>query len=284
LIEKIKSRVDIIYKETGERPTYFEVCTMMAFLYFKREGVQFMVLEVGMGGRLDSTNITEALVSVITPISYDHTQYLGTDLKDIALEKCGIIKNNSVVISATQSEEVMDVIEGVSKEKNAKLYLVGRDILFEIFGRSLEKQDFRLMTPYSEYPHLSIKLLGDFQVENAVLAVAAVEALRLSGIFIDSDATKEGLEKARWAGRFQLIQKKPLILVDGAHNAASAAALTKALNSTFKYNRLILVLGTMRDKDIDGLCKELGDMTNYAVATASKNERAPQPSIEKEKR
>ena len=282
LINEIKPHIEAMKKE-NERPTYFEVCTMIAYLYFKRNNVDFMVLEVGMGGRLDSTNIVDSLVSVITPISYDHTQYLGDILRDIAFEKCGIIKDDSIVITSPQNKEAMDVIKRVSNKRNSALCIVGKDVFFETFNRNLKGQSFRLMTRCGEYPHLEIKLLGDFQVENAATAVVAIEALRLKDIFITSAAIKNGLLKARWPGRFQLIRKRPFIVVDGAQNAASAAALKKAVKNTFNYKKLILLLGTMCDKDIDGMCKELSGLADYAVITMAKAERACPPQVIREK-
>lgn len=282
LIDEIKPHVEAMQKE-DDKPTYFEVSTMMAFLHFRSEKVDFMVLEVGMGGRLDSTNIAEPFISVITPISYDHTQYLGSTIKRIAFEKCGIIKNNSIVISSPQDREAMDVIRKVAREKNARLYIVGKDILFESLNSDLEGQSFRLLTRYTEYPLLKMRLLGDFQIENAAAAVASVEELRSRGIFITEDAIKDGLEKARWAGRLELIHKKPFIVVDGAQDANSASRLKKAVKDIFGDKRLILIFGAMRDKDIDGMCKELGDITNRLVATKSKSERASPPEVIKKR-
>lgn len=282
LLEEVRPHIKTM-EEEGDKPTYFEVCTIIAFLYFKRENVQFMALEVGMGGRLDSTNIAESLVSVITPISYDHTQFLGSTLRDIAFEKCGIIRNDSIVISSPQQPEAMDIIRRVSEERNSKLRIVGKDIFFEIFDSDLEGQSFRLITTDAEYPCLRIKLLGDFQVENAAAAVAAIEALRFRDIFVESNVIEKGLVKTRWPGRLQLIHKKPFIVLDGAQNVSSASALKRALKNTFDYKRLILIIGTMQDKDIDGICRELGDITDYAVTTKAKTGRACPPEIIKKK-
>jgi len=283
LISEIKERADEIESKVGDKPTYFEVCTMMAFLYFKRKGVDFMVLEVGMGGRLDSTNIAESLLSVITPISHDHTQFLGSDLNDIAYEKCGIIRQDSIVISSPQAKEAMDVIKKVCGERNSSLYVVGKDIFSEIFDSNLEGQGFRLLTRRGEHPHLRIRLLGGFQVENAAVAVTAVEELRSRGIFIDSTFIKNGLFKTRWPGRFQIIRKKPFIVVDGAQNAASASALKKAIENTFDYKKLFLIIGAMEDKDIGGICRELGRIADFAVTTKAKAERACPPEVIKDK-
>ena len=138
---------------------------------------------------------------------------------------------------------------------------------------------FRLLTRYGEHPYLKIQLLGDFQIENAAAAVGAVEELRSRGIFVTSDTIKKGLAKARWAGRLELIRKKPFVVVDGAQDINSASRLKKAVKDIFRYKRLILVFGAMRDKDIDGMCRELSDMANLLLTTKSKSERACPPKI-----
>lgn len=282
LLDEIKPHAEAMEKERN-KPTYFEVSTMMAFLYFKNESVDHMVLEVGMGGRLDSTNIAETLVSVITPISYDHTQHLGHTLGEIAFEKCGIIRNDSIVVSSPQSEEAMDVIRRTSLEKNSKLYTVGKDIFFETLDGDLHGQNFRLLTRYAEHPHLRIQLLGDFQIENAAAAVAAVEELRSRGTSVTAHAIKGGLAKARWPGRLEVISKKPFIIVDGAQDANSASRLKKAISGIFRYKKLFLIFGAMQDKDIDGMCAELGGMADFIAATRSKSERACPPEDIREK-
>lgn len=283
LIGKMKPHAEIMEKEEDGKPTYFEISTMAAFLYFKSENVDFMVLEVGMGGRLDSTNIVDSLISVITPISYDHTKYLGSTLGGIAFEKCGIIKDDSIVISSPQNTEAMDVIRRISKERNSKLYVVGKDLFFEALDSNLEWQNFRLLSRYREYSYLRIKLLGDFQFENATAAVAAVEELSYKGIFISSDAIKDGLAKARWPGRLEIMNKKPFIVVDGAQDVNSVSRLKKAVRDILKYKRLFLIFGAMQDKDIDGMCRILSDTADCVVTTKSKSERAASPRIIKEK-
>jgi len=281
LMDEIKPHAEIMEKEDN-KPTYFELCTMMAFLYFKRENTDFVVLEVGMGGRLDSTNIVEPLISVITPIGYDHVQHLGHTLKDIASEKCGIIKKDSIVISSPQHAEAMDVIREISSERNSKLYIVGKDIFFEALSSDLEGQSFRLLTRYGEYPYLKIQLLGDFQLENAAAAVAAVEELRSRDIFIRNDAIRDGLAKARWPGRLEIMSKKPFIVVDGAQDVNSVLRLKQAVKNIFRYKRLFLIFGAMQDKDVDGMCRELNGLADCVVATKSKSERAAPPEIIKE--
>ena len=173
----------------------------------------------------------------------------------------------------------MDVIKRISGERKSKLYIIGKDIFFETITSNLEGQVFRLLTRYNEFSHLKIQLLGDFQIENAAAAVAAVEALRSGGIFIENRAIKDGLAKARWSGRLELIGKKPFIVADGAQDVNSVSRLKKAVGDIFKYKRLFLVFGAMQDKDIDGLCRELGGAAHWIVATRSKSERACPPKI-----
>ncbi|MBU4376739.1 MAG: bifunctional folylpolyglutamate synthase/dihydrofolate synthase [Candidatus Omnitrophica bacterium] len=282
LVAKIYPHAEDMAKK-NERPTYFEVCTAIAFLYFKERGVDFMVLEVGMGGRLDSTNIVRPLVSVITPISYDHVQHLGPTMRDIASEKCGIIKEKSVVVSSPQNNEAFEVIKSTVEKTRSKFYLVGKDAAFQKIYSGTERQIFNLLTKEGEYPRVEIRLLGEFQIENAVSAVLAVEALRHYEIFVDKVAIMAGLRSARWPGRFEILRKNPLIVVDGAQNGQSAFILKKAVETNLKYKKLFLILGTMCDKDIENICRELSGIADYVIATKSKSGRALSPQFLKER-
>ena len=282
LVDEMRPYIEQMAKE-GNKPTYFEVCTMMAFLYFRSRDVRLIVLEVGMGGRLDSTNIVNAMVSVITPISFDHTQFLGNTLKAIAYEKCGIIKNNAVTISSCQKKEAMDVIGRISVEKKARLRVVGKDIIFEIINSDIDGQSFRLFTGYREYARLAVKLLGGFQIENAAAAVAAVEELSVYNIFIPEDVIRDGLDKARWPGRLELVHKKPYVVVDGAQDVNSISRLKEAVKDIFEYKKLFLIFGAMQDKDIDGICRQLRGISYHIVTTKAKSGRACPPETIKEK-
>ncbi len=282
LTEKISLHVEAMAKE-GERPTYFEVCTMIAFLYFKNMKADFMVLEVGMGGRLDSTNIVKPLVSVITPISYDHVQHLGPTIRAIASEKCGIIKDRSIVVSSPQNIEALSVIKEAAANAGAKFYLMGKDAVFERIYSDTELQVFNLLTKNDEYPNTEIRLLGEFQVENAASAVLSIEALKHYGIFIDKSAIMAGLKGARWPGRFDILKKRPLVIADGAQNGQSAFILKKAVKNNLKYNKLFLILGIMRDKDIENICRELSEITDYIITTKSRSERASSPQFLKDR-
>jgi len=273
VMDEIKPALDEMDKE-GSSPTYFDVCTMMAFIYFRRARVDFTVLEVGMGGRLDSTNIADSMISVITPVSFDHTKYLGSTLGEIAFEKCGVIKDGTTVISALQYAEVMKVISETAVSKRCGLTVLSRDLFFEIHDSSIRGQQFSLLTKSCEYTFLRIKMLGDFQVENAALAVAVAEALKPKGVFIKKDVIKSGLAKARWPGRLEVIATEPTTVVDGAQNAASAMRLKKALLRVFGYRRLILIFGAMCDKDIDGMLRQISDLASTVIVTRPNSERA----------
>lgn len=266
----------------GERPTYFEACTAIAFLYFKESGVDFMVLEAGMGGRLDSTNIARPLVSVITPISYDHVEYLGSSIRDIASEKCGIIKEKSVAVSSPQNEEALEVIKSATEKARSKFYLTGKDAALQKIYSDTERQIFNLLTKEGEYPMAEIRLLGNFQVENAATAVLAVEAMRHYEIFVDKAAIMAGLRSARWPGRFEILSKNPLTVVDGAQNGQSAFVLKEAVRGNLKYKKLFLILGVMRGKDIENICGELSGITDYLITTKSRSDRALSPQFLKE--
>jgi len=245
--------------------TFFEVYTAIAFNYFKEQKVDFAVLETGLGGRLDATNTADALVSVITPISLEHTDKLGRTLKLIAQEKAGIIKSHSanriapacrqagqIVISAPQENQAQKVIREKCRKTGAKLYEA------------------------SVGNHLNVNpnLLGRHQLINAAVAVAAIESLRRKGIKISKKIIRQGLANTVWPGRCEVIRKNPLIVLDGAQNAASMRALAETIKQEFKYKKLILVLGISSDKDIAGICKIICPLADKIILTQANSSRA----------
>ena len=250
--------------------SFFEVYTALAYLYFKEKKVDFAVYETGLGGRLDATNILKALVSCITPISYDHMDKLGNTLKQIAGEKAAIIKEGSVCVSAPQEDEALDVIKKACLEKNARLILVGRDIKFEEISASDDKEVFNVFGQEHEYRMLVSKLLGPHQIINAATAVGVIEAMRFHGIAIPPECVKRGVESCRWPGRLEVVSRSPLVVLDGAQNKASALALAAAVKKIFKYKKLILVLGVSKDKDLKGILDELLPISDSIVLTKSK--------------
>ncbi len=274
LTEVLKPGIERYNKNLkGGALSFFEAYTALAFLYFKEQRIDFAVLETGLGGRLDATNVVSPLVCAITPVSYEHTQQLGNTLREIATEKAGIIKGSYPVISAPQEEEAREVIINRCRECAARLYVVGSDIRYE-----KRSSYFDIKGAFGEYKDLQIKLIGAHQVINAVLAVGVIEALSLHGIFVGIGAIKNGLRKTVWPGRLEAVSKDPLVVLDGAQNVSSAVALKEAVGSSFKYRRLILVFGISKDKDIKGVCGQLYDLADEVVLTRSTNPRATLPA------
>ncbi len=255
LAKRLKPAIEKFNAKSEYGPlTFFEIYTALAFLYFKEKKVDFAVLETGLGGRLDATNVVRPLVCVITPISYEHTQKLGNTLQAIAAEKAGIIKRGAIVISAPQDEEARRVIRDKCKRMGAKLHEVKK-----------------------EYPGLKVRLIGRHQLINASVAVAIIEALQGFGIKVSAGALKKGLYNTRWPARCEVMSKKPLIVLDGVQNVASAQVLKKAIRENFKYKKLILVLGISSDKDIKGICREIYDLADKIILTKADNPRATAP-------
>lgn len=273
--------------------TFFEIYTALAFLYFFQAKVDFAVLEVGLGGRLDATNTVKPLVCAVTPISFDHMDKLGNRLSDIAREKSGIIKDGTFVVTAPQEEEAMKVIERTCLDKQAKLYKVGRDILWEKvsndFGADPEPERFRagqifnLKGIYDEYSLLKISLLGEHQIINAATALGLIELLRNYNIFISPENIAKGFNNAYWPGRLQVISLDPLIVLDGAQNLASAVRLQKSIEDIFPLKKIILVLGISADKDIEGIGKIICPAAQKVIFTGTTNPRSAQPEFLKNK-
>lgn len=295
LVDKIKPEIGKFNSGSKHGAlSFFEVYTALAFVYFKEKKADFVVLETGLGGRLDATNVVEALVSVITPISYEHTNLLGKTLKAIAGEKAGIIKApdssrtkifyseiprkagqllaSNLVISAPQPKEAMEVVRMRAKEIAVPLKVVGKDIL--VSGNNAR---FRIKGLFAGYNNLKSGLPGAHQLINAACAVGAVEALRNFNFIIGEKPIREGILNTRWPGRCELLGRNPYVVLDGAQNVSSAGALKDTIRGYFKYRKLILVLGISRDKDIKGVCGELKSLADFVVLTKSANPRAANP-------
>ncbi|MDN5317437.1 MAG: dihydrofolate synthase / folylpolyglutamate synthase, partial [Thermoanaerobacterium sp.] len=268
-VEYIKPIIEKMVDEGYNHPTEFEIITAIAFKYFCDENVDFVVLEVGLGGRFDATNVIDSsLVSVITTIDYDHMDKLGDTLEKIAFEKAGIIKENGTVVSFYQKDEALKVIEEVSRLKNASLSVMDiNDVKIK------ESNSNHQVFDYKNYKNLKISIIGKHQIYNASLAVMAVEKLKQYGINISEDVIKRGLINAKWPGRIEVISKSPLIVIDGAHNPQGMAALKEALN-LFTYNRLILVIGMLKDKDTDSMLKLIVPEADLIITTKPISDRA----------
>jgi dihydrofolate synthase/folylpolyglutamate synthase len=271
---EVKPFIESIKQDTAFRQlTYFEAFTALAFAYFKKKGLDFQVLEVGLGGRLDATNVAKPLVCIITPISLDHTQILGNSLKEIAREKAGIIKPGCWVVLSPQSEEAASVINDICREKEAKVVQVGKGVTWHKIGGDFHHQSLMIEGRTSKY-QVSIPLLGDYQLENAAVAVAALEILASAGFAISVTNIVQGLARVNWPGRFQILQQNPTVVVDGAHNVASMKGLVNNIKAYFAHKRIFLVFGTSCDKDIPGIVNELVPLSTQVIVTRTAQSRA----------
>jgi dihydrofolate synthase/folylpolyglutamate synthase len=276
MVEEIKPHVAAIPEITT-----FEITTALAFLYFAKRKVTAAVIEVGLGGRLDATNVVLPEVSVITSISYDHTYLLGDTLTEIAGEKSGIIKPGIPVVVSPQTEEASIVIEQIARDRSSPLIQVGRDILYEELTNSLEGQTFRLWSPGEKGRFsvtLSIPLLGSHQVVNAVTAYAALTVFNKKGFIIDLNDIKRGFAKVFWPGRFEILQKSPPVILDCAHNRDSALKLRLSLEKYFPGKSVMLIFGASEDKDIQGMFIELMPMVHEMLVVKSFHPRAIEPT------
>lgn len=258
-----------------DHPTFFEVTTAMAFEYFRERRVDVAVIEVGMGGRMDATNVVDGLVSVVTRVDLEHTEHLGKTVGRIAREKSGIIKPSSRAVSVVQ--EALPVIEARCREVHAPLLVVGRDVQTDRGPHDLRGQDLRVRGPFGEIP-VHTPLLGGFQAENAAIAVAAVAELRVAGFQVTDGAIRDGIRLARWPARLELVRTEPRILVDGAHNRAAAGALARSVTELFPARKVLLVVGILNDKDLAGMAAALGPLALRVHAGRPKTHRAFDPA------
>ena len=249
------------------RVSFFEIYTALAFTYFADNTVDFAVVEVGLGGRLDATNVVNPLVSVITPISLEHTAILGDTHEAIAKEKAEIIKPNRPVVLAPQVPEAQAVFETVAADRDAPMDTVGCDIQLKHKNWNTKGQTLDLTTQSASYPDLFLSLLGEHQAINAATAVGCIERIRQEGYNVPRTSIYGGLKEVRWAGRMQVVGRSPVILLDGAHSPTSAEALCKAIREVFHYRRLILVVGLMRDKDLQAIGEVLCPFADEIITT-----------------
>jgi len=269
-VEYIKPIIARMVREGYNHPTEFEVITAIAFKYFSDEEVDFVVLEVGLGGRFDATNaISSSLVSVITSIDYDHMDKLGNTLGDIAYEKAGIIKKKGVVVSFYQQEEALKVISDACEVREAYLTILDKNniVIKE------QNSDFQVFD-YKNFKDLKITLLGTHQIYNASLAVEVVQKLKnIYGYQISEEAIKRGLMNAKWPGRLEVMKKRPYVVIDGAHNPQGMTVLKESLK-LFNYRRLILVIGMLKDKEVDKMLNIITPVADVIITTTPLSDRA----------
>jgi len=252
-----------------QQVTYFEFLTAVALIYFQNQKVDIAVLEVGLGGRLDATNVCQPLVSVITNIAFDHMEYLGNTLESITCEKAGIIKQNGVCVTAAKQKNVLDMLEEFCRRRHAEFYCLGRDIKIK-----KQKDDFFNYRGFNRnLKNLTIPLQGEHQLSNAALALAAVELCGEKGFNVDDKAIYAGLANTYWEARLEVLQKKPLFLLDGAHNPAGVEVLVRSLKKVFSYRRLILIFGALSDKDYRRMLQKIIPLASTIILTQLKTKR-----------
>ncbi|MBL8013557.1 MAG: bifunctional folylpolyglutamate synthase/dihydrofolate synthase [Candidatus Omnitrophica bacterium] len=255
--------------------TFFEVLTAAALFYFSRKKADVVVLETGLGGRLDATNAVEARVNVITSIGFDHMHLLGHTLAKIAGEKAAIIKNHrSAVVVAPQKAQALRVILERCKEFSISPVVVDRNIKWRQIKQSGSGQKFEIKTFQAHYKDIKTTLLGEHQMMNAAVAVGAVEALSSFGIKIPVKAVKSGIAQARWPLRFEIVSQKPLTIIDCAHNVDSADVLVKTFQKMFPGKKAVVILGLSQDKDVRGFCRVIRPICRRLILTKADHPRA----------
>jgi dihydrofolate synthase/folylpolyglutamate synthase len=274
LVDEIRPEIEAVNEAAkyGELTT-FEILTALGFAHFAHKGVDFQVIEVGLGGRLDATNVVRPEVCVITSISLEHTDVLGNTLAEIAAEKAGIIKDGVPVVISPQTEEVGRIFGEACRDHRAELIRIGRDVTWHNPRHELERQFFQVEGRLNSYA-LSIPLLGQYQLDNAAAAVAALEVLAAHCPKITVESIQNGLAKVQWEGRLQILSHKPLIVVDGAHNVDSAGRLRQSLEQYFNFDHAILIMGLSADKDLSGVVSELVHFFDRVIVTRSVHPRA----------
>jgi len=276
LLTGVKPAVEAAAVRPGiDHPTEFEFVTAAAFAYFQTKRVDIAVLEAGLGGRLDSTNIIPVpLAACITNVAYDHMNILGGTIELIAAEKAGIIKDGGKVVTGADNPAALRVIRDVCREKDAILWQVGQDIRYQAGPAGDGWQSFSVSTPKRTYENLTTQLLGPHQIRNAAAAVGVIDSVAESGFDISADTVSRGLAEVVWPGRLEIVQRNPTVVLDGAHNPDGAHALRRALTETFKYERLILVLGILRDKAYEEMLAILAPLAATLFLTKPGSSRA----------
>jgi dihydrofolate synthase/folylpolyglutamate synthase len=297
LVHEVKVKCD-----PAEPPTFFEFVTAMALIYFYRKKVDLAIMEVGLGGRLDATNIIHPLAAVITSISLEHQEYLGKTLSKITSEKAGIIKEQIPLITGVTQKKVRDILQKVCREKQAPMLLAGRDFRtrktgagefnfyrseFGVWSSEWKKKGSkRELIPISKdenpqsairNPKYRISLLGDYQIRNAGLALAVIETLK-DRFPAEEGEIRQGIGLVSWPGRLEVLSRDPLIVLDGAHNPGAMSALARSLPRVLSYERLHLIIGMMKDKDIEKTLKHILPLADRVYLTRAEYDRSAEPA------
>jgi dihydrofolate synthase / folylpolyglutamate synthase len=277
LMTSLKPDIQAVNAEAAYgKLTVFEILTVLCFAWFAEQKCDFQVMEVGMGGRFDATNVIQPEVCLLTSISLDHTEVLGDTIAKIAAEKCGIIKHGCVVVSHPQTPEAEEVIAGTCRKEGVPVIKIGRDVTYHSLGFNLHNQSLAVKGRLADYT-IIIPLLGQHQLDNTAAATAALEVLIERGFTISTEAITEGLSKVDFQGRLQIVGQKPFVVLDGGHNPEAAHKLKEALRQYFQPAKSILVIGMSADKDMAGVAKELSQVFDQIIATRAENPRSASP-------
>ena len=280
LLKRLKPAIrKVAHTEGCQHPTFFEVITTMAFLYFHEKNVDFAIMEVGLGGRLDATNVCEPLVSIITHLGLDHMAQLGNTLDKIAAEKGAIIKNNTSVVCAQQLPKAAHIIKNIAQDKKAPLYTYGEQFKATLKSSLLKGNYFNYYGIEQDIINLFVPLVGEYQLENTSLAIAAAELLHRKGFIVNSGEIMEGVKRTEWPGRFEIVRKEPLIILDGAHNPDGVTQFMTNLKRLIPDKNIIAVLGVFQDKDFAAIVKTIVTQVNRVIITMADSPRATPTSV-----
>ncbi len=279
ILDFIQSLKDEIEKEGF---TFFEVTTAMAFEYFACQRVDVAIVETGLGGRLDATNMIKPLISVITNISLEHTKHLGDAIPQIATEKAGIVKEGIPTITAVNQPEALDAIRSVCAQRDSELIHVQDGSSYTVLDSSIQGSRFDFSSDSSQYSDLQLKLAGQHQILNAATCLTAIQKLNELGWKVEGQAIRDGLKKVNWRARLEVFEKEPLVLLDVAHNPAGTKALVQALDQLFPQRQIIFVFGVMEDKDYRSMIQEICKKAKFIVLTKPDYKRAAEPELLKE--
>ena len=258
--------------------SFFECLTAMAFEHFSKNQIDIAVLETGLGGRLDATNTVTPILTIITPIGLDHTRILGTNILSVAYEKAGILKKNISCILGRQNPGVRQFYTDFGEEHQIPMQICQEDMKVTGIEATEKGSQFNLLTPQKQYKNLYLSLLGRHQIDNALSAIRACELLNEKGWDISENSIRKGLKKVTWPARLQLIQTKPKILLDSAHNPLGIKKLVHSLKTIFQYNRLILVFGILQDKDYPIIIKTIAPLADQIILTRPLSDRSLDPN------
>ncbi len=280
LVGVVKSIIDGLPRV--RRPTFFEAVTAVAFKHFSERRVDVAVVEVGMGGRLDATNVVKPIVSVITDVDLDHMEFLGKTVEEIAFEKAGIIKQNTPVVSGVSNQEAVEVIKRVSAEKRSDFYGIDVDFKCAALEESVRGNLVDVFCGNEKYADLFVPLPGAYQLKNIPVAVFTLHLLRKRGFEITPDCIRDGLREVVWPCRFEVMQEKPYLILDGAHNPSGMRQLTHSLKRLIKYRKLFFVLGVSGYKDVHGIMGALPRECDLILTRSSHPQAASVSAMERE--